>query len=53
MAAQSQCAHDGCSCRVEGSKAFIQDGRAYCSSACAAGGGCEHGDCHCGGQKPG
>ncbi len=43
-----RCAHDGCSCNVEGPRAFVQEGRTYCSSACAAGGGCEHTDCNCG-----
>ncbi len=41
------CAHTGCSCDVEGPKAFVQDGETYCSSACAAGEGCDHTDCNC------
>jgi hypothetical protein len=41
------CAHEGCSCEVEGPKAFVQDGKTYCSSACAAGEGCDHSDCNC------
>jgi hypothetical protein len=45
------CAHEGCSCEVEGPKAFVQDGEAYCSSACAAGEGCDHTDCNCSAQQ--
>ena len=41
------CAHEGCSCDVEGPKAFVQGGKTYCSSSCAAGEGCEHTDCNC------
>jgi hypothetical protein len=52
MAGTGKCAHEGCSCRVEGPKAFVQNGAAYCSSACAAGGGCEHTDCNCGVDAP-
>ena len=48
-AGNKKCAHDGCSCEIEGpEKAFIKDGRTFCSSACAAGGGCDHGNCNCG-----
>jgi len=43
----ANCAHTGCSCDVEGPKAFVQDGKTYCSSGCAAGEGCEHTDCSC------
>ena len=50
MAGMGKCAHDGCSCKVEEPKAFVQDGRTYCSSACAAGGGCEHSNCNCGAE---
>jgi len=45
------CAHTGCSCDVEGPKAFVQDGQTYCSSGCAAGEGCEHTDCSCSTQS--
>jgi Prokaryotic metallothionein len=47
MQTMTACAHEGCSCRVEDPKAFVQDGETYCSSACAAGKGCDHGDCNC------
>lgn len=46
------CAHSECSCEVEGPKAFVQNGKTYCSSSCAAGEGCEHGDCNCSSQQP-
>ena len=45
------CAQAGCSCDVEGPKAFVQDGKTYCSSGCAAGEGCEHTDCSCSTQS--
>lgn len=45
------CAHSGCSCDVEGPKAFIQDGETYCSGPCAAGEGCDHTDCNCSQQQ--
>jgi hypothetical protein len=48
MAQSSNCAHDGCHCKVDAPKAFVQDGRTYCSSGCASGQGCEHGSCNCG-----
>jgi hypothetical protein len=48
MAGTVECAHEGCSCRVEGPKAYVKGGATYCSSACAAGTGCNHGDCDCG-----
>ena len=41
------CAHQDCSCQVEGPKAFVRDGRTYCSSGCAAGNGCDHTSCNC------
>jgi hypothetical protein len=45
------CAHTDCSCEAEGPQAFVQDGKTYCSSACAAGEGCDHIDCNCSTQQ--
>ncbi|HUQ53321.1 MAG TPA: metallothionein [Gammaproteobacteria bacterium] len=47
MAGQGRCSHHGCSCTVEEPHAVLQRGKAYCSDGCAAGRGCEHGDCDC------
>ena len=52
MAKHTTCAQSGCDCEVEGPKeAFVRDGRAYCSSSCAAGQGCSHFNCNCGASK--
>lgn len=43
-----ECAHEGCSCRLEEKNPTGEDVVWYCSEACSKGLGCGHSGCGCG-----
>ena len=42
-----ECAHVGCTCKLEAGRGVERDGYEYCDPGCAEGQGCEHEGCNC------